>query len=119
VPQSQLNAVYRSAHLFLCMSEHEGFCIPVIESMAHGVPVLAYAAAALPETVDGAGVLFKAKQYPWVAEMMGRAVHDAAFRSAVLRGQEARLARFRQRDLKAELAQHLAPLRGGGGVSVL
>jgi len=67
VPQSQLNAFFMCADLFLCMSEHEGFCIPVVESMVHDVPVLAYAAAAVPETMDGAGVLFAKKEYEAVA----------------------------------------------------
>ena len=48
VPQDELNACYRRSHVFLCMSEHEGFCIPLIESMVHDVPILAYAAAAVP-----------------------------------------------------------------------
>ena len=50
VPQEELNAYYRDADLFLCMSEHEGFGIPLLESMAYRVPVLAYAAAAVPGT---------------------------------------------------------------------
>ncbi|OVE76371.1 hypothetical protein BVX97_01145 [bacterium E08(2017)] len=110
IPQPQLNAVYKSADLFLSMSEHEGFCIPLIESMVHDVPILAYAAAAVPETLDGSGVLFKEKDYEAVAEMMGRIVKDKPFREAVLKGQQERIARYRNRDLEAELKTHLAPL---------
>jgi glycosyltransferase involved in cell wall biosynthesis len=57
--QDQLRATTRWPSVFLCMSEHEGFCIPLIEAMAHNVPVLAHAAAAVPETLDGAGMLFR------------------------------------------------------------
>ena len=110
VSQAQLNAYYAGAHLFLSMSEHEGFCIPLIESIVHDVPVLAYGAAAVPETLDGSGVLFEEKNYPLIAELMGRLVHDQSLRAAVLRGQRARLARYRQRDLGRELREHLAPL---------
>ena len=110
VRQEELNACYRSADLFLCMSEHEGFCIPLIESLVHDVPVLAYAAAAVPDTLDGAGVLFREKQFDLVAEMMGRLTRDATLRDAVLKGQRERLARYEQRDLSAELRAHLAPL---------
>lgn len=113
VPQAQLNAYYACADVFLCMSEHEGFCIPIMESMAHDVPVLAYAAAAVPETMDGAGVLFREKRHEAVAEMMGCLVRDATLRASVIRGQRARLARYRERDLGAELRSHLAPLMGG------
>lgn len=110
VSQSELNAYYRSSHVFLCMSEHEGFCIPLIESMAHGLPILAYDAAAVPETLDGAGVLFREKQLDLVAEMMGRLAKDQPFRNAVIQGQRERLARYEKRDLAAELRRHLAPM---------
>lgn len=110
VPQPELNACYAAADLFLSMSEHEGFCIPIMESMAHDVPVMAYAATAVPETMDGAGVLFREKNFEAVAEMMGCLTHDTDLRSAVLRRQKERLDRYRQRDLAKELRQHLAPL---------
>lgn len=112
IRQDELNACYKSASLFLSMSEHEGFCIPLIESMVHDVPVLAYAAAAVPETLDGAGVLFREKRFDLVAEMMGRLVKDQALRQAVLAGQRERLARFEGRDLASELRACLAPLLG-------
>lgn len=115
VTEPELNAYYRIASLFLCMSEHEGFCVPLIESMWHGVLVLAYAAAAVPETLDGAGCLFREKKYPMIAEMMGRLVHDPSLRQAVLEGQRRRLERYRARDFAAELRGHLAPVMDGKG----
>ncbi len=113
VPQAQLNAFFMCADLFLCMSEHEGFCIPVVESMVHDVPVLAYAAAAVPETMDGAGVLFAEKEYEAVAEMMGRLTTDVDLRTSVIAGQRQRLQRYRERDLQTELRRHMGPLLGG------
>ncbi|MDI6775210.1 MAG: glycosyltransferase family 4 protein [Verrucomicrobiota bacterium] len=113
VTQPALNAFYRSARVFLCMSEHEGFCIPILEAMASGVPVMAYAAAAVPDTMDGAGILFREKNYELIAEMMGRVARDAAFRAAVVEGQNERVRRYRARDLAAELRQHLAPILRG------
>jgi glycosyltransferase involved in cell wall biosynthesis len=110
IRQDELVACYRSADLFLCMSEHEGFCIPLIESMVHDVPILAYEAGAVPETLDGAGVLFARKDFAQVAEMMGRLVRDDAFRGAVLRKQRDRLTAYEHRDLAGELKKHLAPL---------
>lgn len=110
VRQNELNAYYRCAHLFLSMSEHEGFCIPLIESMVNDLPILAYAAGAVPETLDGAGVLFKEKRFDLVAEMMGRMARDQALRNAVITGQRERLARYEKRDLAAELRGFLAPL---------
>jgi L-malate glycosyltransferase len=113
VPQAELNAFYRCAHVFLCMSEHEGFCIPLVEAMWHKVPIMAYAAAAVPETLDGAGVLFTEKRFELVAEMAERIVRPGALREAVLAGQQERLDRLLRRDLAAELRRHLAPLLGG------
>jgi len=110
VTQPELNALYQTADLFLCMSEHEGFCIPVLESMLHDVPVMAYGAAALPETLDGAGVLFHEKQHDAIAEMMGRIIHDRALRQAVVKGQRQRLQRYQGLDLATELRQLLRPL---------
>jgi glycosyltransferase involved in cell wall biosynthesis len=109
-PQDELNAYYKAADLFLCMSEHEGFCIPVLESMVHGVPVLAYRAAAVPDTMDGAGVLFDDKRFDQVAEMMGRLTGDEDLRASVLEGQRQRLQRYEAQDLEAELRNCLAPL---------
>ena len=110
VSQSSLNAFYKCADLFLCMSEHEGFCIPIIESFVNQVPVLAFDVAAVPDTMGGAGVLFKEKKYEAIAEMMGKLTKSNALRQAVLDGQKARLNKFRQRDLAAELKTHLGPL---------
>lgn len=110
IPMAQLNACYASAHAFLCMSEHEGFCIPLVEALVHRVPVMAYAEAAVPETLGGAGILFKEKSFEAIAEMMGRLVQDTSLRQAVLTRQDARLAAFKARDLAGELRQQLAPL---------
>jgi len=110
VLQSHLNAYYGAAHLFLCMSEHEGFCSPLLESMLYDVPVLAHAAAAVPETLDGAGVLFDGKKMAHVAEMMGELAADTPLRTAVLAEQRRRVARYTARDLPAELRRHLAPV---------
>ncbi len=110
VPQATLNACYACAGLFLGMSEHEGFCIPLIESLAHDVPVLAYAAGAVPETMDGAGILFREKRWTLVAEMMGALLRNPALRQAVLAKQSARLASYESLDLERELREGLAPL---------
>lgn len=112
VPQAKLTAYYQTAHLFLCMSAHEGFCIPLIESMAHNLPILAYAAGAVPETLDGAGVLVLEKQWGYIAEMMGRLTQRGPLREAVLHGQRERLKRYQARNLEQELKNALAPLIG-------
>ena len=110
VSQAELSAYYHEANVFLCMSEHEGFCIPLIESMVHDVPVLAYSSSAVPETLDGSGVLFNEKRFDMVAEMMGQLVRNKSFREAVIRTQRTHLLRYEQRNLESELRTCLAPL---------
>ena len=110
--EAQLAAHYQSADIFLCHSEHEGFCIPLIESMAHDMPVVAFAAGAVPETLAGAGILFREKNHKLVAELMGRLTRDQALRTAVVQGQRDRLSLLRNRDLAKELRDHLTPLLG-------
>jgi glycosyltransferase involved in cell wall biosynthesis len=94
------------------MSEHEGFCIPLVESLVHRVPVLAFSACAVPETLGGSGVLFHEKKFETIAEMMGRIARDQAFRASLLMGQDKRVLQFKSRDLGQELLAHLAPLLG-------
>jgi glycosyltransferase involved in cell wall biosynthesis len=113
VTQAQLNACYATAHAFLCLSEHEGFCAPLIEAMLHDVPVLARRAAAVPETLGGAGVLLDTPDFPLIAETLGRVLRETSLRQAIVARQQARLAAFRTRDLDAELRAALAPLLPG------
>src|SRR4051812_21122381 len=94
VPDDDLAAFYRWADVYVSLSEHEGFCVPLVEAMAADVPVLAYAAGAVPETLGGAGVLFEPKDLELAAEMLGTLVYDRGVRDAVIAGQRRRLADF-------------------------
>lgn len=62
ITDAKLNAYYRTAHLFWSMSEHEGFCVPLIEAMWFDVPVLAFKSSAVPETLGDAAVMFDQKE---------------------------------------------------------
>ena len=101
---AELNACYKTASAFLCMSDHEGFCAPLLEAMHWDVPVFADAQAAVPETLAGSGVLFDGANSAEIAETILRVVRDPALREAVLRCQRARLARFNARDIWAEIS---------------
>ncbi len=89
-----LLAYYSAADVFVCMSEHEGFCIPLLEAMHFNLPVLAYSAAAVPETLGGSGVMFKQKKYPEVAEMASLLIRDGDLRGKVIKKQNERLGDF-------------------------
>ncbi|CAN5821007.1 glycosyltransferase family 4 protein [soil metagenome] len=103
VPDADLAAFYRWADVYVSLSEHEGFCVPLLEAMAANVPVLAYAAGAVPETLGGAGVLFTPKDLELAAETMGLLVYDRPFRQSVLEGQRRRLLDFSPRRIEQRL----------------
>ena len=103
VSNRELTACYYVADVFLCASEHEGFCVPLVESFHKGVPVVAYAATAVPATMDGAGVLYAEKD-PWrVAALIDRVVSDERVRSRIVEGQDAALGRLLARDFRGTL----------------
>jgi glycosyltransferase involved in cell wall biosynthesis len=110
VDDDELMAFYGVADAFLCLSEHEGFCVPLLEAMMFGIPVLAYDAGAVAETLRGGGILLREKRPEVVAELIGRVQEDAALRSAVLRTQERALAAVRAIDFSALLQERLAPV---------
>jgi glycosyltransferase involved in cell wall biosynthesis len=107
VPEAELAAYYRNAHAYVSLSEHEGFCVPLVEAMAMDVPVLAYAEAAVPETLGGAGVSFRPKDLEMAAELLGSLIYDAPFRESVLAGQRARVADFSRDKTEAALEEML------------
>jgi L-malate glycosyltransferase len=94
VSDDELAVYYRHAAVYISLSEHEGFCAPLIEAMAAGVPVLAYAAAAVPETLGGAGVQFAPKDLELAAELAGALAFDDDLRGPVIAAQRRRAADF-------------------------
>lgn len=111
ITDEDLNTYYRVADLYVCMSEHEGFCMPLLEAMHFGVPVMAYDAAAIAETLGGAGVLVKEKNYQILAEMAERMINDIALREKFLEKQKERLADFSLEKTEERLKNYLESLR--------
>jgi glycosyltransferase involved in cell wall biosynthesis len=107
VPDADLAAYYRMASVYVSLSEHEGFCVPLVEAMAADVPVLAFAAGAVPETLGGAGVLFSPKDLEVAAEWLAVLAYDRDVRQRVIAGQRARLAEFGEARIRAGLASLL------------
>jgi glycosyltransferase involved in cell wall biosynthesis len=108
VPDAELAAYYRHAHAYVSLSEHEGFCVPLIEAMAMDVPVLAYGAGAVPETLGGAGVCFTPKDLEQAAELLSALIYDEPFRTQVITGQRARLMDFSRERLEDQVRSVLA-----------
>lgn len=91
VSEAQLAAYYRTAHLFWSMSEHEGFCVPLVEAMWFDIPALAFHSTAVPETLDRAGILFTEKtDFRQVAALAWLLVDDAQLRATIISAQRQR-----------------------------
>jgi glycosyltransferase involved in cell wall biosynthesis len=94
VSQRDLVTYYRLADLYVSMSEHEGFGKPLMESMYFGIPVVAYRAAAVPDTLAGAGTLFKHKDFEALAELLSILVRDEGLRERIVLRQRERVQQF-------------------------
>jgi L-malate glycosyltransferase len=97
VSNEELVAYYELADVFVCASEHEGFCVPLI----------AYAATAVPATMDGAGVLFTNKDPLHVAGLINAIVDDPAIAGRIVEGQDAALERLKAKDFAGTLLRHM------------
>jgi glycosyltransferase involved in cell wall biosynthesis len=94
VSDEEKHAYFEAADVYVVCSEHEGFCVPLLEAMHHRVPIVAYAAAAVPETLGTGGLLLPTKDPVTVAAAVARVVGDDALRSALVEAGTARLADF-------------------------
>ena len=113
VPSGVLVAHYATADVFVCLSDHEVFGVPPLEAMAHHLPVVAYAAAAVPETVGGAGVLLPRKDPATVAAACHRVATDPRLRQRFSAAGRARLAQFSLPRTEAAMLQSLRPVLEG------
>jgi len=108
VPDAELAAYYRASSVYISLSEHEGFCVPLVEAMAMDVPVLAYSATAVADTLGGAGVQFAPKDLEYAAELLGMLAFEDGPRDAVLSGQRKRLADFGDHVIQERLSSVIA-----------
>lgn len=101
----ELLAYYKASDVYLCMSEHEGFCVPLLEAMHLGVPVIAYGCEAVRETLGGAGVVAEHKRVDVIAEMAELLVRDPSLRHTVVQQQQRRAEDFSLTRLRQQLAE--------------
>ena len=103
VPDADLATYYRMASVYISLSEHEGFCVPLLEAMAADVPVMAYASTAVPDTLGGAGVQFAPKDLEFASELLAELACNDSLRTQVIAGQRRRLADFGDARIRTEL----------------
>lgn len=90
----ELAAIYTCGNLFLCESEHEGFCVPLLEAMHFNKIILAYNSSAIPDTLGDAGALFNCKNHYYIASLMDLLLKDKAIEKTMLMHGKKRLNYF-------------------------
>ena len=112
ISQQALAAHFRAADVFVCLSEHEGFCVPLLEAMHNRVPVVAYDATAVPETLGDGGLLLTDKSPVNVAAVVDRVVRSTAVREELVAAGQERLAEFSTERVRERWIDALKSLTG-------
>ncbi len=107
---AELAAWYAEADVFVCLSDHEGFCIPLLEAMRFELPIVAFGAGAVPETLGDAGLLLDSKRPATVAAAADRVVRDATVRTTLVGAGHRRLEAFDPARTRRRFVDVLAPL---------
>lgn len=94
VSDDYVGSLYRRATIFATASEHEGFCVPVVEAMYHGLPIVAAATTAIPETTDDAALLMDSTDPLEWGEALTRLTFDAGLRRRLVKSGHRRLEHF-------------------------
>lgn len=105
--EAELAAWYADADVFVCLSEHEGFCIPLVEAMRSDLPIVAFAAGAVPETLGQAGILLPSKRPSVVAAAIDRVRSDATLARRLVAAGHRRLAAFSMPPIQARFVEVL------------
>ena len=108
----ELVTYYSQAQVYLCLSEHEGFCVPLLESMFFGLPVIAYLTGGISETLGGAGFGLREKNWEEIAETLALVISDSVFREEIIAGQKERLQDLTLEKNSARLRVLLEPFLG-------
>jgi glycosyltransferase involved in cell wall biosynthesis len=110
VSPAALSGCYDVADLFVTASEHEGYCLPLVEAMHKGVPVIARERGGMPEALGGAGIMYDDLLPGELAELIHRVMVDKALRQDILDSQERRMAELRARRADDEVGELLAEI---------
>ena len=100
VSNEDLKNYYLNADIFICMSEHEGFCIPLIESMYYQIPVLAYNAGAISYTMGNSGIILNNKNYDVASKLIYLILTNNAIKEKIIADQNNNLKRFYKDNVK-------------------
>ena len=103
----ELISYYKLADVFITMSEHEGFCVPLLESMYFKIPIIAYNSTAIPYTLGDSGILVNKKDYEEIAEMINLLVEETELRNKIIKKQNERLKEFDKMKMEKKFKKYL------------
>lgn len=104
---SAILAFYRIADVFVCMSAHEGFCVPLAEAMFFDVPIVALDTSAISDTLGGSGFLVDDNDPVFVSRVIDRVLNDEALRNELISGQRRRLKDFSYEKIRDTFTEQL------------
>jgi glycosyltransferase involved in cell wall biosynthesis len=107
----EVRAMYEASDVYVCMSEHEGFCLPLIEAMNFGLPVVAYGAGAVPDTVGDGGIVVYEKRHAEIGELLAQVAAPGKLREELQRRGRARVGHFTYDRFAARVKELLASER--------
>ncbi len=110
VPEEELISYFKLSDVYLHMSEHEGFCAPIPESYHLKIPVIAFNAGAVQETMNGGGLLVNRKEHMNIAGLIDAVVRDEGFRKKVIDSQNTAVEKYRQNRTGQILLDYLKEL---------
>jgi L-malate glycosyltransferase len=114
IPDEELYALYRASDVFLSLSEHEGFCLPLVESMIFDLPIVALNSTAVPYTLGEAGILINNSRPDYVAELVDVTAHDTALRQRLIDSGRRQLERFKEFKREEFLLEQIKKLGQAG-----
>ena len=101
---------YKIANIYICMSDHEGFCLPLLESMHFGIPIIAYKSSGIPYTLKDSGIMVSEKRYEDIAEIIDITINDEKFKKDIINKQCERLMDYDIKKLKETIEEIISSL---------
>lgn len=110
IPDEELVSYFKLSHLYLHMSEHEGFCAPLPESFYLNIPVIAFNAGAVKETMNNGGLLVNRKDFLGIAALIDRVLTDGKLKEKILASQQNALQKYYQNKTGKILLEYILKL---------
>lgn len=111
IPDEELSSYFKLSHLYLHMSEHEGFCAPLPESFFLNIPVIAFNAGAVKETMNNGGLLVNRKDFVAIAALIDRVLTDGKLKEKILASQQNALQKYNQNKTGEILLEYILKLK--------